>query len=227
MESVQKISVNCDRPNSEKCDHCVLNLLRPHLMQADDNSPIFSQIQQILTQVKQTLDGGGVITLALNGQVRFMTQRAEYLLQQYFFPNISPALPEVLQHWFNHQVSQLSCNGDGFSPCLSLNIEKGEQELIVYFIPDPTRKQYLLLLQEKEIQPLSIASLELLGLTKREAEVLFLIAKDKSNANIAKLLCCSEGTVRKHLENIYKKLNVQTRIGAVMFALERLGLLKR
>lgn len=227
MESVQRISVNCDRPNSEKCDHCVLNLLRPHLMQADDNSPIFSQIQQILTQVKQTLDGGGVITLALNGQVRFMTQRAEYLLQQYFFPNISPALPEVLQHWFNHQVSQLSCNGDGFSPCLSLNIEKGEQELIVYFIPDPTRKQYLLLLQEKEIQPLSIASLELLGLTKREAEVLFLIAKDKSNANIAKLLCCSEGTVRKHLENIYKKLNVQTRIGAVMFALERLGLLKR
>ena len=227
MESVQRISVNCDRPNSEKCDHCVLNLLRPHLMQADDNSPIFSQIQQILTQVKQTLDGGGVITLALNGQVRFMTQRAEYLLQQYFFPNISPALPEVLQHWFNHQVSQLSCNGDGFFPCLSLNIEKGEQELIVYFIPDPTRKQYLLLLQEKEIQPLSIASLELLGLTKREAEVLFLIAKDKSNANIAKLLCCSEGTVRKHLENIYKKLNVQTRIGAVMFALERLGLLKR
>jgi DNA-binding CsgD family transcriptional regulator len=98
--------------------------------------------------------------------------------------------------------------------------------LIVHLIPDPTREQYLLLLKEKEIQPLSIASLELLGLTKREAEVLFWIAKDKSNANIAKLLVCSEGTVRKHLENIYKKLGVQTRIGAVMFALERLGLLK-
>ena len=98
--------------------------------------------------------------------------------------------------------------------------------MIVHLIPDPTREQYLLLLKEKEIQPLSIASLELLGLTKREAEVLFWIAKDKSNANISKLLGCSEGTVRKHLENIYKKLGVQTRIGAVMFALERLGLLK-
>jgi DNA-binding CsgD family transcriptional regulator len=62
--------------------------------------------------------------------------------------------------------------------------------------------------------------------TRREAEVLFWISKDKSNVNIAKLLVCSEGTVRKHLENIYKKLGVQTRIGAVMFALERLGLLK-
>ena len=226
MESVQKTSVNCDRPNSEKCDHCVLNLLRPHLMQADDNSPIFSQIQQILTQFKQVLDGGGVIIVAIDGQVQFMTQRAEYLLNQYFLPNISPELPKVLQHWFNYQISQLSCNSDGFSPCLSLNVEKGEQELIVHLIPDPTREQYLLLLKEKEIQPLSIASLELLGLTKREAEVLFWIAKDKSNANIAKLLVCSEGTVRKHLENIYKKLGVQTSIGAVMFALERLGLLK-
>ena len=227
MKSMQRTLVNCDRPNPEKCDRCVLNLLRPHLMQVDNNNPILSQIQPILTQFKHGLDQIGLIILAIDGQIRFMTQRVEYLLNQYFSPNISPPLPEVLQHWFNHQVLQLSFNGDGFSPCLSLNIEKGEQELIVNLIPDPTREQYLLLLKEKEIQPLSIASLELLGLTKREAEALFWIAKDKSNANIAKILVCSEGTVRKHLENIYKKLNVQTRLGAVIFALEKLGLLKR
>jgi DNA-binding CsgD family transcriptional regulator len=226
MKSVQRTSVNCDRPNSEKCDHCVLNLLRPYLMQINESSPVFSQIQQVLTHFKHTLDQGGLIILAIDGQVRFITQQAEYLLNQYFFANISPELPEVLRHWFNHQISQFSCNGDEPSPCLSLNIEKGEQELVIHLIPDPIREQYLLLLKEKEAQPLSIASLDLLGLTKREAEVLFWIAKDKSNANIAKLLGCREGTVRKHLENIYKKLGVQTRIGAVMFALERLGLLK-
>ncbi|MFM7324107.1 MAG: hypothetical protein ACKO4L_04130 [Nodosilinea sp.] len=37
---------------------------------------------------------------------------------------------------------------------------------------------------------------------------------------------CCEGTVRKHLEHLYKKLEVQTRLGAVMTALERLGLLR-
>ncbi|UXE63417.1 MAG: helix-turn-helix transcriptional regulator [Woronichinia naegeliana WA131] len=137
-----------------------------------------------------------------------------------------PALPENLQHWFNHQISQLSCNVDESSPCLSLNIEKGEKKLVINLVSDPIREQYLLLLNEKEIQPLSITLLELLGVTRREAEVLFWISKDKSNVNIAKLLVCSEGTVRKHLENIYKKLGVQTRIGAVMLALERLGLLK-
>ena len=223
---MQRTSVNCDLPNSERCDYCVLNLLRPHLMQTDDNNPILSQIQPILTQFKHGLDQIGLIILAIDGQVRFMTQRVEYLLNQYFSPRILPALPENLQHWFNHQISQLSCNVDEPSPCLSLNIEKGEKKLVINLVSDPTREQYLLLLNEKEIQPLSITLLELLGVTRREAEVLFWISKDKSNANIAKLLVCSEGTVRKHLENIYKKLGVQTRIGAVMFALERLGLLK-
>ena len=226
MKSMQRTLVNCDRPNPEKCDRCVLNLLRPHLMQVDNNNPILSQIQPILTQFKHGLDQIGLIILAIDGQVRFITQRAEYLLNQYFFPLILPALPENLQHWFNHQISQLSCNVDESSPCLSLNIEKREKKLVIHLISDPTREQYLLLLKEKEIQNLSIASLELLDLTRREAEVLFWISKDKSNVNIAKLLVCSEGTVRKHLENIYKKLGVQTRIGAVMFALEKLGLFK-
>jgi DNA-binding CsgD family transcriptional regulator len=82
------------------------------------------------------------------------------------------------------------------------------------------------LMQTEELPPFSVAVLELLGLTKREAEVLFWIAKDKSNAGIARVLGCCEGTVRKHLENLYKKLGVQTRVGAVMVALEKLGLFK-
>jgi len=85
----------------------------------------------------------------------------------------------------------------------------------------------LLLVEEEQLQSFSISSLELLGLTQREAEVLFWVAKDKSNAGIAKVLGCSEGTVRKHLEHLYQKLGVQTRTGAVMVALEKLGLLRK
>jgi DNA-binding CsgD family transcriptional regulator len=79
-------------------------------------------------------------------------------------------------------------------------------------------------LEERELQSFSISALELLGLTQREAEVLFWVAKDKSNVGIAKVLGCCEGTVRKHLEHIHTKLGVQTRTAAVMVALERLGL---
>ena len=53
------------------------------------------------------------------------------------------------------------------------------------------------------------------GLTPREAEVLGWIAHGKQNAEIAQLLFISPHTVRKHVENIFEKLDVQTRTAAV------------
>jgi DNA-binding CsgD family transcriptional regulator len=71
----------------------------------------------------------------------------------------------------------------------------------------------------------SVELAQTLGLTKRESEVLWSIAKDKSNSDIAISLECSLSTVKKHLEHIYEKLEVQTRTAAVMTALIRLGLI--
>jgi DNA-binding CsgD family transcriptional regulator len=71
----------------------------------------------------------------------------------------------------------------------------------------------------------SVESAQSLGLTKRESEVLWSIAKDKSNSDIALSLECSLSTVKKHLEHIYEKLEVRTRTAAVMTALIRLGLI--
>jgi len=176
--------------------------------------------------VKQILDRVGAIVVEIAGQVQFMTQRAQELLSQYFLPRIPYSLPESLKHWFKDQISRLTFNGNVPSRCLPLHIQQAGKQLIVRLIPAPIKEQYILLLEEEELQSFSISALELLGLTKREAEVLFWIAKDKSNAAIAKAIGCSEGTVRKHLEHLYGKLNVQTRTAAVMVSLEKLGLFK-
>lgn len=112
------------------------------------------------------------------------------------------------------------------SPQSSLQREQSGRQVLVRLVPAPSRDYYLLLLEEQQSSSFSIAALESLGLTQREAEVLFWVAKDKSNAAIARVLDCCEGTVRKHLERLYRKLGVQTRMGAVMTALERLGLLQ-
>jgi len=53
------------------------------------------------------------------------------------------------------------------------------------------------------------------GLTAREGEILQWVARGKTNQEIAELLVVSSHTVRKHLENIYAKLGVHTRTGAV------------
>ncbi|TMF59243.1 MAG: response regulator transcription factor [Chloroflexi bacterium] len=51
-------------------------------------------------------------------------------------------------------------------------------------------------------------------LTQREAEILQMVSQGKGNKAIASRLSLSEGTVKSHLRNIYRKLRVQTRAEA-------------
>ena len=59
------------------------------------------------------------------------------------------------------------------------------------------------------------------ALTAREIEILSLLAADQTNRDIARQLFISEATVKSHLTNIYAKLGVESRAGAVARAMER------
>ena len=56
------------------------------------------------------------------------------------------------------------------------------------------------------------------GLTERELEILRVLGEGRSNREIAKLLWLAEQTVKFHLTNIYRKLNVKSRTEAVHWA---------
>jgi DNA-binding NarL/FixJ family response regulator len=62
-------------------------------------------------------------------------------------------------------------------------------------------------------------------LSKREIEVLKLMAKGRSNKEIASALFISEGTVKSHGKAIFAKMNVVSRTGAVTEATRR-GLIR-
>jgi len=67
------------------------------------------------------------------------------------------------------------------------------------------------------------SQLESLGLTPREAEVLFWVARGKTNDEIATVLGIGLTTVKKHLESTYAKLGVENRTSAAAMALERMN----
>src|SRR6266508_3245062 len=66
----------------------------------------------------------------------------------------------------------------------------------------------------------SVKALASLNLTRREAEVLFWISQGKSNHDIGVILGAKTGTICKHVEHIFGKLNVENRTAAAVMALE-------
>jgi DNA-binding NarL/FixJ family response regulator len=58
------------------------------------------------------------------------------------------------------------------------------------------------------------------GLTEREVDVLRLIARGRSNKDVARQLGITAKTVGTHVEHIYAKTGVTTRAGATLFAME-------
>jgi DNA-binding NarL/FixJ family response regulator len=62
-------------------------------------------------------------------------------------------------------------------------------------------------------------------LTKRESEIIGLVANGASNKEIASKLNITDKTVKCHLFRIFKKLNIKSRLQLVRYAL-RYGLVR-
>lgn len=92
--------------------------------------------------------------------------------------------------------------------------------------------EYLIEKDERYIQPSLIPLLnnrlvtrdkdkeKVASLTKREVEILILIANGQINKEIANSLNISERTVKNHISNIFKKIMVNDRTQAAVFAIK-------
>lgn len=61
------------------------------------------------------------------------------------------------------------------------------------------------------------------GLSNREAEVAELVSRGLSNKEVANQLFVTEKTVKFHLTNIYKKMNVKSRAQLIVWCLPHVG----
>ena len=82
-------------------------------------------------------------------------------------------------------------------------------------IPGPTRTQ------ARTNRQKSLSPTYPYGLTGREVEVLRLVARGLSDAQVAEALVISPRTVNAHLRSIYSKLNITSRNAATHFAIEQ------
>ena len=88
---------------------------------------------------------------------------------------------------------------------LGLKLTKKKEVLVVKEVPVPSSQPFAL--NEERLRDL--------GITKRELEILELIAKGMSNREIAEKLFVSENTVKTHSSRLFDKLSARRRTQAV------------
>lgn len=143
-------------------------------------------------QLAKSLDRAVLIT-DQKGEIIFTTRLAESLLHR---------------HCPDYQVAgQLpaSLNDPGSGLIIRRFDETGRDDL------------HFLVLEESAPSP-NPSALMPLGLTPREAEVLFWVAQGKSNPDIATIIGAAVRTVHKHVENVFRKLGCETRAAAAVTA---------
>jgi DNA-binding CsgD family transcriptional regulator len=219
------IAVNRSGQDFLERDRLLLNLLRPHLVQAYQNAESVTELRRDSALLRQALEESdlGVISLTNKGRVQFCTEQAQRWLSEYFEPSRwADRLPESLQRWVEHQQSLLSKNDDVPPPRQPLILERSGKRLVVRLVEGHSKDGRLLILEEQTFE-FSEELLGPLGLTRREAQVLLWVARGKTDKEVAVLLYVSPRTVKKHLEHVYEKLGVNSRTEAVALALKSFG----
>jgi DNA-binding response OmpR family regulator/DNA-binding CsgD family transcriptional regulator len=156
-------------------------------------------------QLKQSLDRA-VIVAGGEGEVLFVTRRAEQLLADYFPATEPGALPADLQRVIAQGAAEV--------------FSRGEAGLRVRPFVERAEGGCATLLLEETAPVGAPERLQILGLTAREAEMLFWVAQGKANAEVASILGTSPNTVKKHLQSIMPKLGVESRLAAALRARE-------
>jgi DNA-binding CsgD family transcriptional regulator/PAS domain-containing protein len=198
----------------------ILNLLRPHLIQAYQNAAAFTELDSERSQfrhVTEEVGGRGVILLTHAGRIRYANAQARRSLSYYFDrARARDTLPEPIRRWAAHHDRSF-IRVQGLPPLREplVREREGKRLVIRLLSHDPDA---ILLLEEQptDIDPIC---LEPLGLSRREAEVLAWIAQGKTNGVIATILGISPNTVARHVEHILATLGVETRTAAAAQAL--------
>ena len=127
-----------------------------------------------------------------------------------------------LEHTLTTQIKiWLAHNPDKNS---TLKVKGLEIPLHLRYIGKLSADEYLLRFVNEDDEAATRSVLkEHFQLTDRESEVLFWIAKGKTNREIAQILTMSPRTVNKHLEQIYRKLGVDNRTSAAAVCLKCLN----
>lgn len=214
------VGVGRDRRGFSDRERLALDLLRTHIAQAWRNVRALTEMRERMEAMDATLAelGCGVMDLDEAGRSRFMSPQTRALLGRHFGGTSKLAhgrVPVELRSW-TRQARSRETETRLLPPCAPLVLDSEHGRLIVHLHGNSDGSRLLL---REESKSVSASALRSLGLTPRECEVLAWVAEGKTNAEIAVILGMSHHTVKRHVEDVLRKLSVETRTAAANIAL--------
>jgi CheY-like chemotaxis protein/DNA-binding CsgD family transcriptional regulator len=171
-------------------------------------------------QARNALDAYGHATLAVRidpkaptgARLVWQTPLARQWLPVYFDAPLE-ILPQRLVDWLLEMASG--------GPERPLQATAPGRRLVVSLQGRTVDDDWLLVLREVNDAAVVEATMQAFGLTLKESEVLYWVARGKTNRDIGDILGSSPATVKKHLEHVFAKLGVETRTAAASLAMQR------
>lgn len=210
-ESMVSLTLDRHRRDFTEDERCKLDLLRPHLVQAYKN-------MRTLEIMKKAVEAGGKKCVMVNRSEKFfqVDDEAIRLVSKYF--NVSSSqnsLPGMLAGWINSQIARINDESSAPLSPLPLVVNRNGQKLVINFLwGGTTSDEDMLILEERPVIPVVALSIDS-DLSEREYEILNWVSRGKTNNEVGLALSISPLTVKKHLENICRKLNVHNRSAAI------------
>jgi len=202
-----------ERSFSER-DREVAEYLRPHLAAAFENAVAFTAAQALTLLSARAIkrSSHGVALVNGNGHILHINVLAVDLLDRFFPTGLSwkAALPDPLQAWLKRQQQPNPL------PAEPMQLEVGGSSLVIRCAL-LEEEHFILLFEENRLGNKTL-KLRSMGLSNREAEVLYWVGEGKTNNEIGTILGISSRTAGKHLENVFKKIHVDTRTAAALRA---------
>ena len=190
-------------------DRAILEMLRPHLVVAFNHLALAGECQAIRETTALALKGFASATIIVNPQGRILYHVGPSL--KWIGAAPSGFLPAKIAAWLKRRSPPAA------RPPLRLASADGEVHLGA--VPTASRERILLVLTlQHNHDPDTLSNA--FGLTRREYEVTRWICEGKTNAQIAAILGISPRTVHKHVEHIFERVGVDSRVALTVRLLE-------
>ena len=161
---------------------------------------------------QNALDSAGQNLFAVNslGQKLWSTPHVNRLLIALTNEGYALKFEADIATWLSHSPTEGS----------KLKIQSKASNITALYFSHTDNGEHLIRLIDEDSADEGTVLKDHFGITKRESDVFLWLAKGKANREIALILDMSPRTVNKHLEQLFKKLDVDNRTSAAALAIQ-------